>query len=223
MDWSAGRVELLTESVPWPVGDRPRRAGVSSFGVSGTNAHLVLEQPLDAEQAEERTPRGTDDAATTAPLPWFVSARNREALRTQAERLLTYVDDAPDLDTVDIAHSTVSSRGSMEHRAVVIARNRGEHLMGLLALVDGEESRGVVRGVVDGGLKSGFVFSGQGSGWWGVGRELYEVFPAFAAAFDAVCVELDPLVGGSLREVLWSPDAPEPGVAGSMWVQAGLF
>ncbi|MEV5762891.1 SDR family NAD(P)-dependent oxidoreductase [Streptomyces tendae] len=223
VDWSAGRVELLTESAAWPVGDRPRRAGVSSFGISGTNAHLVLEQPLDAGRAEERTPQGTDDAGTAAPLPWFVSARNLEALRTQAERLLTYVDDAPELDAVDIAHSTVLSRGSMEHRAVVIGSNRGEHLMGLLALVDGEESRGVVRGVVDGGLKSGFVFSGQGSGWWGVGRELYGVFPVFAAAFDAVCGELDPLVGGSLREVLWSQDAPEAGVVGSMWVQAGLF
>ncbi|WP_409235911.1 SDR family NAD(P)-dependent oxidoreductase [Streptomyces sp. PA5.6] len=225
VDWSAGRVELLTESAPWPVGDRPRRAGVSSFGISGTNAHLILEEAPESDEPEPTTADTAPELQTA--VPWPLSGHTPQALGAQAARLLAYVDARAGVDDgpfhpMDTACSLATSRAALPHRAMVLGTSREDLVAGLRALAEGESSAGVVRGVAGEG-STGFVFSGQGSGWRGAGRELYEVFPVFAAAFDAVCVELDPLVGGSLREVLWSPEAPEPEAAGSMWVQAGLF
>uniref|UniRef100_UPI003904CC43 SDR family NAD(P)-dependent oxidoreductase n=1 Tax=Streptomyces sp. PA5.6 TaxID=3035651 RepID=UPI003904CC43 len=226
VDWSAGRVELLTESAPWPVGDRPRRAGVSSFGVSGTNAHVILEQAEDEDDDTylDGEDRPTESASVppsgTTPVPLPVSGRDATALSAQAAGLIKHLTNGSQHDLTDVGYALGTTRAALEHRAVVLAPDLATAERGLTAVSLTHDDPAVVRGVVGEGL-TGFVFSGQGSGWWGVGRELYGVFPVFAAAFDAVCVELDPLVGGSLREVLWSPDAPE--AAGSMWVQAGLF
>ena len=96
VDWSAGAVSLLTEARPWPELDRPRRAGVSSFGISGTNAHVIVEQP--PREAESPAPAGDD-----APAPWVLSARSADALANQASRLLARVNDDPDLRVVDVA------------------------------------------------------------------------------------------------------------------------
>ncbi|MGW7569272.1 type I polyketide synthase [Streptomyces tendae] len=221
VDWSAGRVQLLTESAAWPVGDRPRRAGVSSFGISGTNAHLILEEASLATGGDDRE-LPTKEPAGPVAVPVLLSGNDDQALRAQADRLHSHLNARTEQELVDVGYSSAVTRASLEHRAVVTAADHTVLLTELSTLAGGEDSAGVVRGVVGEG-STGFVFSGQGSGWWGVGRELYGVFPVFAAAFDAVCVELDPLVGGSLREVLWSQDAPEPGVVGSVWVQAGLF
>lgn len=223
VDWSAGRVELLKESVPWPADGRLRRAGVSSFGISGTNAHVVLEEAPEPDKPEPTTVRTVPEAHTV--VPWPLSGHSPQALRAQADRLLSYVDastgvgDRP-FHPVDMAYSLATSRAALPYRATVLGNSRQDLIAGLRTVAAGADAAGVVRGVVGEGL-TGFVFSGQGSGWWGVGRELYGVFPVFAAAFDAVCGELDPLVGGSLSEVLWAGGAPAS--VGTGWVQAGLF
>ncbi|MFG2880528.1 type I polyketide synthase [Streptomyces sp. NPDC048337] len=172
VDWSKGGVELLTEARAWPETGRPRRAGVSAFGISGTNAHVVLEQAPEAEAPAA-------EGVAPAVVPFVVSGRTGRALKGQVERLREFVAGS-DARPVDIGASLVGSRSLFDHRAVLV----------------GDE---VVEGFAGSG-RVGVLFTGQGAQRAGMGRELYEAFPAFAAAFDEVLSHLD----GSLREVVFS-------------------
>ncbi|TDT97691.1 acyl transferase domain-containing protein [Streptomyces sp. 846.5] len=197
VDWTTGEVRLLTEAQEWSAtADRPRRAGVSAFGVSGTNAHAVLEE-APAVQAEEVAAAGVGFGV----VPWVVSGRGEGALREQAGRLVGLVD-AGGVSLVDVGGSLVSSRSVFEHRAVVLGAGLAELRAGLVELAEGGSSASVVRGSVVRG-RTAFLFAGQGSQRLGMGRELYEAFPVFAAAFDAVCG----LVHAPLREVVFGDDA----------------
>ncbi|WP_244190820.1 type I polyketide synthase, partial [Streptomyces caeruleatus] len=140
VNWSAGAVELLTEQQPWPTVDRPWRAGVSSFGVSGTNAHVIL------EQAPESTPLSDTDVAAPPVVPWVLSARSETALREQARRLAAHVEAAPELNPVDVGAALVSTRANLEHRAVVLGTDRDELIARLTGLAAGEPGTGVVAG-----------------------------------------------------------------------------
>ncbi|WP_445069889.1 SDR family NAD(P)-dependent oxidoreductase, partial [Streptomyces sp. SAS_281] len=132
VDWSAGAVELLTRERAWPVVEgRPRRAGVSSFGLSGTNAHVILEEAPAAEKPVEVS------AVGLPVVPWVVSGRSAEALRTQAAALLAHVREVGDVSPEDVAFSLVTSRASLEHRAVVVGGDREALVSGLSALAEG--------------------------------------------------------------------------------------
>ncbi|WP_405652503.1 type I polyketide synthase [Streptomyces sp. RK9] len=210
VDWSAGAVELLTEAREWAErdGGAPRRAGVSSFGVSGTNAHVIVEQASAEEPAEASEPSGASGAGAgvpfTAGVPWVVSGRSPEALRAQAERLREHVAGHADVEPADVGWSLLSGRALHEHRAVVFGRERDEFLTGLGTVASG--GPGVVTGaVVEGRL--GVVFTGQGSQRVGMGRELYETFPAFATALDEVCAHLDGHLERPLKDVMFGTDA----------------
>ncbi|WP_372447007.1 type I polyketide synthase [Streptomyces flavofungini] len=203
VDWSAGAVALLSEARAWPEAGRPRRAGVSSFGVSGTNAHVIVEQAPAEEPAAVTTPV-TGSPATA--LPWLVSARNADALHAQADRLREHAVTHADADPVAVGWSLLSGRSALEHRAVVLGRGPGQYLTGLEALASGAGGPGVVSGaVVEGRL--GVVFTGQGSQRVGMGRELYEAFPVFADALDEVCAYLDGQLERSLQDVMFGADA----------------
>ncbi|MCW7947480.1 polyketide synthase, partial [Streptomyces hygroscopicus] len=182
VDWSAGTVRLLTEAVDWET-DRARRAGISSFGISGTNAHVIIEQaPATAELASASDPG-------PVVVPWVLSAQSENALRGQAERLLSFVDAEAGL--ADIGFSLATTRSSMERRAAVVGQSRDELLVALRALAAGSPSDRVVVGGPSAAGKTGFLFSGQGSQRLGMGRELYAAFPVFAEAYDEVCALLD--------------------------------
>ncbi|WP_338022809.1 beta-ketoacyl synthase N-terminal-like domain-containing protein, partial [Allosalinactinospora lopnorensis] len=135
VDWDEGGVALLTEAREWPRTDHPRRAGVSSFGISGTNAHLIIEQaPRDekATAAPSADAGASSEAVTVAPVvPWVVSGRSEQALRAQAARLRAWVEDRPGVAPVDVGWSLASGRAALEHRAVVVGGDRGELVRGL--------------------------------------------------------------------------------------------
>ncbi|GLW51810.1 hypothetical protein Stsp02_74700 [Streptomyces sp. NBRC 14336] len=194
VDWTAGHVELLTEARPWPRGDRPRRAAVSSFGISGTNAHVVLEEGADCLPG----PAPQDDGV----LAWPVSGRTPAALRAQAERLRAHVAARPELAPADIAHSLATGRAVFEHRAVVVGADRDELLAALAAVARGEEPAGAVRGRTGGTGRTAFLFSGQGSQRPGMGRELLERFPVYAEAFHRVCEAFAPHLAVPLADVV---------------------
>ncbi|AGP59479.1 hypothetical protein M271_40500, partial [Streptomyces rapamycinicus NRRL 5491] len=189
VDWTAGDVRLLTEARPWEVTGRPRRAGVSSFGISGTNAHVILEEA----PAEPVVAPSAEPVVTGGAVPWVLSARSDAGLRALAGRISSDVPVGADI--ADVAGSLARGRAGLEFRAVVLGADREELERGLAAV---EPSEARTRGRV------AWVFPGQGSQWSGMGRELAECSPVFAGVLDEVCVVADPLLGRSLREVMFS-------------------
>ncbi|CAL9619822.1 3-ketoacyl-CoA thiolase [Streptomyces sp. enrichment culture] len=194
VDWTAGAVRLLTEQSTWPDTGRPRRAAVSSFGFSGTNAHVIIEQPPTPAKPAEPTDTGPWDGGV---VPWVLSGASPQALRAQAEQLRSYVAERPGLRPVDVAFSLATTRGVLEHRAVVVGTDLSELAEGLGALT---ETATAVPG------RTAFLFTGQGAQRLGMGRELYDAFPTFRNALDEVCTVLDPLLPRPSREVMWDGD-----------------
>ncbi|MET8572530.1 type I polyketide synthase [Streptomyces sp. NPDC004783] len=210
VDWSAGEVSLLTEAVPWDREDRPRRAGVSSFGVSGTNAHIVIEEAPELAAPEPHP--GEAEPAGTLPgeaLPFLLSARDDATVAAQAARLHEHLTARPDLTLPDVAHALATSRAALEHRAVVLAQDRDELLGTLTALADGAPAPAALRGLADEG-RVAVLFPGQGSQSAGMGRALYGRYPAFAACLDEVCAAFAPELERPLLDVLHAePGTPE--------------
>ncbi|WP_033356012.1 type I polyketide synthase, partial [Kitasatospora aureofaciens] len=201
VDWASGAVRLLTEERQWPAReDRPRRAAVSAFGVSGTNAHVIVEEAPPADTtAQEAVP-------VAGPLPVLVSGSGEPALRAQAAALRA-LPDGPSL--LDLAHALATTRTAFEHRAVVLADDPAALADGLSALADGRELPHVVTATADAEGRTAFLFTGQGGQRAGMGRELYGAFPVFAEALDAVCAHVDQELDRPLREVMFAEDSAD--------------
>ncbi|MFF3489279.1 type I polyketide synthase [Streptomyces sp. NPDC002701] len=199
VDWEAGNVRLLTEATPWPETGRPRRAGVSSFGISGTNAHLVIEQAPEPEEPAGAGPEGSmgpapeEPAAAPTVVPWTVSAKTRASLDAQIARLTGLSGATP----LDVGHSLAAGRSTFEHRAVLLAGTEG-----------GDEPVEVARGRAAERTLA-ILFSGQGSQRARAGRDLYARFPVFAAALDEVLALLDPRLERPLRDVMFAEEGSD--------------
>ncbi|MGW1229125.1 type I polyketide synthase, partial [Streptomyces sp. NPDC002530] len=204
VDWSEGAVELLDRARPWAPGDHPRRAGVSAFGVSGTNAHVIIEEAPAAEETPESSQEPEKAPGLTLPLvPWLVSAKTAAGLADQARRLAAGTADA---DAADVGLSLATTRAALEHRAVVLGTDPDTLRAQLTDTLVPVAARGG---------RTGFVFSGQGGQRVGMGRELAAAFPVFAQALDEVCGHFD-----GLREVMFG-DAEA--LKNTGWAQPALF
>ena len=225
VDWSQGEIALLSEARSWENGGRePRRAGVSSFGVSGTNAHVIVEEaprvaigegeaggePV-ADTGAEETLGVQDRAIETTMAPLLLSARSEEALRAQARRLGERLNDRPEFEAADVARS-LAARTAFAHRAVVLGGERELLLSGLDAVAAGEAMAAIPRGVSSSGGDTGavFLFPGQGSQWHGMALELLDCSPVFARQMRACGEALSEFVDWSVEDVLrGAEDAPE--------------
>jgi NADPH:quinone reductase-like Zn-dependent oxidoreductase/malonyl CoA-acyl carrier protein transacylase len=215
VDWSSGAVRLLTQERPWPETGRARRAAISSFGISGTNAHVILEQArVDPSPSADHT------EPDSAPVAWPLSAKSDAALRAQAVRLVSHVQARPDLTAADVGYSLVTTRAALEYRAVVTGADRDELIRGLRNLADGQYGAGVERGNARSAGLTAFLFSGQGSQRVRMGRELYETYPVFQQALDTVCTEMEGRLDLPLRDVLWNHAEL---LNETVYTQAGLF
>lgn len=231
IDWSSGALGLLRKQVPWARTDVPRRVGISSFGISGTNAHVILEEAPPSEDLGEAPPLGdmnTDDGVrrSSAPalLPYVLSARNGWSLQKQAERLGESLAADSGLAIADVSFSLIR-KPVLGHRAVVIGGSREELLDGLAAVAHARPRAGVVQSTSDamgeGGLA--FLFTGQGSQRAGMGGDLYEAFPVFRMAFDEVCGQFDEYLDRPLRDVVFASRESRGMLDQTAFTQAGLF
>ncbi|ARP73394.1 polyketide synthase [Streptomyces pluripotens] len=210
VDWSAGGVRLLTEERPWPGGERPRRAGVSSFGISGTNAHVVIEQAPGAAAQTTVEPTAEPVAVLRpGPVPVVVSGQSATALRAQAERLAAHLERQPESPLEDVARAAATTRAGLQHRAVLTATDRADLIRGLRTLAADEESPVLVRGAADVAGRTVFVFPGQGAQWAGMAVELLESSAVFAARMAECASALGEFVDWSLLGVLRG-EAGEP-------------
>ncbi|MFF4419128.1 type I polyketide synthase [Streptosporangium sp. NPDC001559] len=207
VDWSAGTVQLLTENTPWPETGHPRRAAVSAFGVSGTNAHVIIEQAPE-------TPSEPRDERQNAPVALPLSARSAAALTAQASRLADHLEAHPELRPEDVSHSLATTRATFEHRAVVLGNTGADLVKRLRALTDSPTATGTPRVT--------FLFTGQGSQRTGMGRTLYDTYPAFAQTFDRVAALFDPHLDIPLREAVFDP-AHEELLNHTLYTQPALF
>jgi acyl transferase domain-containing protein/thioesterase domain-containing protein/acyl carrier protein len=221
IDWDSGDVALLTEARPWPAGDRPRRAGVSSFGVSGTNAHLILEE-APAEDSADDTSDGVVQPRVLPTVPVAVSGRTSAAMRAQADRLRAHLVERPELSVLDVGFSAATTRAHLEHRGLVAASDRTQLLAGLAALSASGSSPVVVEGRANPGVKPVFVFPGQGAQWVGMAVELLDSSPVFAAEVTACGDALAEFVDWRLDDVLRGVDGA-PSLERVDVVQPALF
>ncbi|WP_277351247.1 type I polyketide synthase [Micromonospora sp. HNM0581] len=214
VDWAAGDVQLLREPQRWPVLERPRRAGVSSFGISGTNAHVILEQAPPVEEP----PAEVTASVVPAVLPWLLSARSDEALRAQADLV------AATGASLDVAYSLATTRAALERRAVVVAAAGDDAVRALRETARGGDGSEVVRGTPVGG-KLAMLFTGQGAQRLGMGRELAAAYPAFAEALEEVSAHLDAKLDRPLREVLYNkPEVADAALLDqTVYSQSALF
>ena len=230
IDWEAGKVELLTEAREWEAEGRPRRAAVSSFGISGTNAHLILEEAPVAGRdpgpgASDKDQDGEEGSFSAGPIPIALSAKGEEALVEQASRLAVHVEENPELSLADLAYSLATTRPGLQRRTVLFAENGEELLSGLGSLAKGERPAGAVLAKASSSPALAYLFTGQGSQRPGMGKELYQAYPVYREALDQVIAEIDPLLGRSLAELIFSEEESSEAaeLAHTTYAQPALF
>lgn len=225
IDWSSGALQLLTSPVDWPTEELPRRAAISAFGLSGTNAHLILEEAPRQPFPHPAT-TGTLD---NGQLPFLFSARSQPALFAQARKIAHLLKQKEDLSLNDLAYSLAVSRTLFRHQAVIIADDRKKLLASLEALAQSRSAPEMWLSERKRPGKLVMLFTGQGSQYTGMGETLYRHYPIFRQTFDDLCQILDPLLdlpaSTSLRDVIFSSSSP--GSAGLLnqtaFTQPALF
>lgn len=217
--WDDSSVALLTDERPWPAVNRPRRIGVSGFGVSGTNAHLILEQaPVRENDTAE-----ADATAVGAPGPrvFTVSASTPEALTAQARSIASFYSTT-NTEPAELAFALTGSRSSLTERAAFVADSDSDVDKLLSLLAEGTASDRIYTGSARVDARPVFVFPGQGSQWIGMGAELAKQSAAFSIEFDRCATALNRHLDYSVEDVLFGR-AGAPGLDRVDVVQPMLF
>ncbi|MFF1712014.1 type I polyketide synthase [Streptomyces sp. NPDC058268] len=214
IDWDSSGLRVVTERTPWPEREeRPVRAGVSGFGYGGTIAHVVMEQapgrtrPADALPGASRRDEETQLAPVERLFP--ISGGSQAALKAYAGTLADRLSAAgAELSLDSVGHTLALRRSPLAHRAAVVASDHADLVAKLRLLSVGEQSREAVSGTApsDPGAGLVWVFSGHGSQWSGMGRELLASEPAFAAVIDAIEPVFQEEIGFSPRQALLDGD-----------------
>ncbi|MEJ3750560.1 SDR family NAD(P)-dependent oxidoreductase [Actinomycetes bacterium KLBMP 9797] len=219
INWTTTPINLLHQPQPWPPNPhKPRHAAISSFGISGTNAHLILQEPPPPPHPPTHTP-------THNHHPHLLSAHNPTTLHTHAHHHHTWHTNHPTANPHHTTHTLATRRAHLPHRAVVLATDRDSTLRGLEALATGTPSPDVIVGHATPGGRLAILFTGQGSQRAGMGRELYTAFPAFADALDEVAGHLDAHLARPIRDVMFAADgSPDAALLHqTAYTQAALF
>jgi acyl transferase domain-containing protein/NADPH:quinone reductase-like Zn-dependent oxidoreductase/NAD(P)-dependent dehydrogenase (short-subunit alcohol dehydrogenase family)/acyl carrier protein len=213
--WDALPVRVVDEALPWQPNGRTRRAGVSSFGFTGTNAHVLIEEapakapvPLeDAERADDEAGQTPESNARTQPFNVLaLSARSPEALVAVAQRYEAWLSARPDADLADVCLTAGSGRSHFEHRAALVVDSVAGAREGLAELAEGRLRPGVVRGEHTHHPTTAWLFTGQGSQYPGMSRELFETEPVFAETVTQCAAAIDDVLPRPLLEVLFATD-----------------
>ncbi|QFG24790.1 SDR family NAD(P)-dependent oxidoreductase [Actinomadura sp. WMMB 499] len=221
VDWESGAVELLTEARDWPAVDRPRRAAVSSFGISGTNAHVIIQQAPE-KPALEITQKPAGDAL----IAWPLSAKSEPALRAYARQLRTWLAEHPHTDLNDIGYSLAATRTTFDHRAIITGTTTQDFEKALNALTTGRQAPNLTTGTATPPTgTTAFLFTGQGAQWAGMGHDLYRTHPTFAAHIDHISEHFNPHLPVPLQTVMFAtPDQPEAQlIHDTTYTQPALF
>ncbi len=233
--WGTLPVKVVDKSTPWEPNGRPRRAGVSSFGFTGTNAHVLIEeapvaQPaiLDEQPADDavETPEssGKDESVSVLPL----SARSPEALVELAQRYGIWLTNNPDADIAEVSRTAGVGRSHFEHRAALVVDSVTSASAGLADLAAGQQRPGVVRGECTDRPTTAWLFTGQGSQYPGMARELFAAEPVFAETVKRCADAVSEILPQPLLEVIFATDRETGGKAGetlkhTSFAQPALF
>lgn len=195
---AATALKIPTSSLPWQRTEEPRRAGISAFGLSGTNAHMIIEEPPQLSF----NPSEVDRPAHLLTL----SAKSDDALDDLAQKWVNYLEKNPQLNLADLAFSANTGRGQFNHRLAILAKSTLEAKDSLTAFTQKQACLNVFSQAVAKSRqnKIAFLFTGQGSQYADMGRQLYETQPTFRHALEECDRLLQPYLEKSLLEVLYS-------------------
>lgn len=214
--WDSLPVRVVDKAIPWQANGRPRRAGISSFGFTGTNAHVLIEEaPPQSATADEYStgavlpnatvasePDGQDEPVEVLPL----SARSQQALVALAQRYGEWLNTHPKVDIADVCFTAGAGRSHFEHRAALVVDSVQGAREGLAELAENRMRPGVVRGECTDPPTTAWLFTGQGSQYPGMARELFDAEPVFADTVTRCADAVDPILPRPLLEVLFATD-----------------
>ena len=219
--WDRLAVQVVQEATPWERNGRPRIAGVSSFGFAGTNAHVILEEAPEESAAAELSPAGAPSRFSILPL----SARTPAALLQVADQYRNWLNAHPEATLADVCFTAGVSRAHLEHRAALVVNSRESAIELLGALADDRPATGLIRGESHDTPKTAWLFTGQGSQYPGMARELFDTEPVFAETLKLVAAAVADVLEKPLLDVIFDVDGPdgEETLRQTSYAQPALF
>ncbi|KAF3406729.1 Narbonolide/10-deoxymethynolide synthase PikA1, modules 1 and 2 [Talaromyces pinophilus] len=217
VEWERANMALVQEKRSWRRRTARRKAGISAFGIGGTNAHVILEEwpslaPAVANLDPRCDPHGKDGGIATPPLKplLLLSGHSNAALRAQAKKLLSHLtnNSTAHYSLYDVAYSLATTRNHFRRRKVLIAQDKGDLASQLATIAAAESTNAPAEDMVQPSRgQVAMLFSGQGSQFLDMGRDLAQHFPVFRDALEEITAHFHGYLERPLLDVMWSGDA----------------